>query len=811
MVGVLRGLHAHRHRHLRAEVNGQPVSTGQGADYQPGTVPAEAVEQSVRRPAEAGPRADRGGPGRHPDAAGDAAEARPRPARHHPHRRPGGPAVQPVARGAVARPPPTTPRRPRRCPRRATPTAAAPPVATAQPATAPYAQVASPAPPRRPTRTTPPTRCSGCAARPRAWSPTWRPASRSRRRRRSARSRPSSWSTTASSSTTTCCAAAAARSRSRTSSASRWSRRWRDMPAMNAGYTLEDGKPARRHPGARQPRPRDRPGQAGRHPSAARAEHQERRHDGLRPVLGRVRGRRPPRPRQQAHRRRTSPGTTISLTNPGTIGTVHSVPRLMAGPGHDHRRRRDGLPGRVRRDVRGAPQPDGHLQGAHADVDLRPPDHPGRAVRRLPADRRAASCSAQDGFYDRVFAALRVPVRAGPLGPRHRPTPTTTSDKPGRIAELIHSYRSRGHLMADTDPLAYRQRKHPDLDVQTHGLTLWDLDRTFPTGGFGGKHRMKLRDVLGLLRDSYCRTIGIEYMHLAGPASSARWLQERLEPGTPARRARTSCASCAASTPPRRSRPSCRPSTSARSGSRSRAASRSSRCSTRSCPGPPTTGSTRSASAWPTAAGSTCWRTSPARATAQIFSEFEGNQDPKSRAGLGRREVPPRHRGHVHRRVRRDDQGLPRGQPVAPRGGRPGARGHRARQAGPHRPRRRRLLRAADPHPRRRGVRGPGRGHRDAQPLAAARVPHRRHHPRHHQQPGRLHHRPVARRARRCTRPTSPRACRCRSSTSTGTTPRRACGWPSSRSTTASSSTATSSSTWSATAAAVTTRATTRR
>ena len=38
-------------------------------------------------------------------------------------------------------------------------------------------------------------------------------------------------------------------------------------------------------------------------------------------------------------------GTTISLTNPGGIGTVHSVPRLMAGPGHDHRRRRDGVPG----------------------------------------------------------------------------------------------------------------------------------------------------------------------------------------------------------------------------------------------------------------------------------------------------------------------------------------------------------------------------------------------------------------------------------------------------------------------------------
>ena len=82
--------------------------------------------------------------------------------------------------------------------------------------------------------------------------------------------------------------------------------------------------------------------------------------------------------------------------------------------------------------------------------------------------------------------------------------------------------------MADTDPLEYRQRKHPDLDVTEHGLTLWDLEREFAVGGFAGKSLMKLRDILGVLRDSYCRTIGIEYMHIQDP-KQRKWIQDRIE------------------------------------------------------------------------------------------------------------------------------------------------------------------------------------------------------------------------------------------------------------------------------------------
>jgi 2-oxoglutarate dehydrogenase E1 component len=96
------------------------------------------------------------------------------------------------------------------------------------------------------------------------------------------------------------------------------------------------------------------------------------------------------------------------------------------------------------------------------------------------------------------------------------------------VHELINSYRVRGHLMADTNPLEFKQRSHPDLDVVNHGLTLWDLDREFATGGFGGTSMASLRDILGVLRESYCRRIGIEYMHIQDP-EERQWIQSRVE------------------------------------------------------------------------------------------------------------------------------------------------------------------------------------------------------------------------------------------------------------------------------------------
>ncbi|MDN4471709.1 multifunctional oxoglutarate decarboxylase/oxoglutarate dehydrogenase thiamine pyrophosphate-binding subunit/dihydrolipoyllysine-residue succinyltransferase subunit [Demequina sp. SYSU T00b26] len=222
-------------------------------------------------------------------------------------------------------------------------------------------------------------------------------------------------------------------------------------------------------------------------------------------------------------------GTTISLTNPGTLGTVHSVPRLMQGQGTII--------------AVGAMDYPAEYQGANPETVARlgvskvmtltsTYDH--RVIQGAQSGEFLAIVHRKllglDGFYDRVFSALRVPYEPVRWIQDSATDEATEAAKPAKLAELIHAYRSRGHLMADVDPLSSRPRKHPDLDVQTHGLTLWDLDRVYPTGGFAGEDRWVMRDVLNRLRDAYCRTIGLEYMHIADRAQRL-WFQERLEHG----------------------------------------------------------------------------------------------------------------------------------------------------------------------------------------------------------------------------------------------------------------------------------------
>ncbi|MEV0691836.1 multifunctional oxoglutarate decarboxylase/oxoglutarate dehydrogenase thiamine pyrophosphate-binding subunit/dihydrolipoyllysine-residue succinyltransferase subunit [Streptomyces sp. NPDC050388] len=220
-------------------------------------------------------------------------------------------------------------------------------------------------------------------------------------------------------------------------------------------------------------------------------------------------------------------GVTVSLTNPGGLGTVHSVPRLMQNqsvilgvgsmdyPAEFQGTSQDTLNKLGISKVMTLTSTYDHrvIQGAASGEFL-------RAVANL--------LLGENDFYDEIFEALRIPYEPvrwlKDIDASHDDDVT----KAARVFELIHSYRVRGHVMADTDPLEYRQRKHPDLDITEHGLTLWDLEREFAVGGFSGKTLMKLRDILGVLRDSYCRTTGIEFMHIQDP-KQRKWIQDRVE------------------------------------------------------------------------------------------------------------------------------------------------------------------------------------------------------------------------------------------------------------------------------------------
>ncbi|MFI5532726.1 multifunctional oxoglutarate decarboxylase/oxoglutarate dehydrogenase thiamine pyrophosphate-binding subunit/dihydrolipoyllysine-residue succinyltransferase subunit [Kitasatospora sp. NPDC051853] len=220
-------------------------------------------------------------------------------------------------------------------------------------------------------------------------------------------------------------------------------------------------------------------------------------------------------------------GVTVSLTNPGGIGTVHSVPRLMQNQGTIVGVGAMEYPAEFQGS---APETLARLGVSKTMTLTSTYDH--RVIQGAGSGEFLRSIHqlllGGNDFYDEVFESLRIPYEPVRWATDVATTHDDEVNKTARVMELIHSYRVRGHLMADTDPLEYKQRKHPDLDVTNHGLTLWDLEREFAVGGFGGQKMMKLRDILGLLRNTYCRTVGIEYMHIQDP-KQRKWLQERLE------------------------------------------------------------------------------------------------------------------------------------------------------------------------------------------------------------------------------------------------------------------------------------------
>jgi 2-oxoglutarate dehydrogenase E1 component len=225
-------------------------------------------------------------------------------------------------------------------------------------------------------------------------------------------------------------------------------------------------------------------------------------------------------------------GATVSITNPGTLGTVQSVPRLMPGQGAifgvgaltwpagfeaaDPRALAELGVGKVM--TLTSTYDHRIIQGAESGLFL----------------KFVAEClTGGHEFYDEVFSSLGIPYEPARWAKDSNPSTNEAEAerilKQIRVQALINMYRVRGHLNAHLDPLSSEPPPlHAELDLASYGLTIWDLQRSFVVDGLAGLHEAPLEKILSILRDAYCRTTGIEYGHIMDPVQK-RWLQERVE------------------------------------------------------------------------------------------------------------------------------------------------------------------------------------------------------------------------------------------------------------------------------------------
>jgi 2-oxoglutarate dehydrogenase E1 component len=222
--------------------------------------------------------------------------------------------------------------------------------------------------------------------------------------------------------------------------------------------------------------------------------------------------------------------TTATLSNPGTIGTQLSVPRLMPGQGLIVATGRIDYP----TEYQGADPATLAELGIGKVIGVTSTyDH--RVIQGAESGLFLAKVEdlllGGDDFYDRVFESLEIPYE--PLRWEADRGGASTADgameRQASVLRLVNMYRVRGHLLANIDPLRTKKiLSHPELDPAFHGLTVWDLDREFSVDDLPGPHRRPLRDVIDLLRDSYCGTVGVDYMHIQEP-DQKRWIQQRVE------------------------------------------------------------------------------------------------------------------------------------------------------------------------------------------------------------------------------------------------------------------------------------------
>jgi 2-oxoglutarate dehydrogenase E1 component len=226
-------------------------------------------------------------------------------------------------------------------------------------------------------------------------------------------------------------------------------------------------------------------------------------------------------------------GTTVSLTNPGTIGTVASIPRLMEGQSVIIATGAIEYPAEYQAM---APEALSQLGISKAIAISSTYDH--RIIQGAESGAFLARVHefliGKHDFYKKIFSDLGIPH--APLrwnidrNPFFLPGDQVHEQtlKEARVIELINAYRVRGHLIADTDPLhALPILYHPELDIENYGLTIWDLDRTFITDGLANRESMTLREILDVLQRAYCGKVGIEYRHIQSKEEK-QWIRDQI-------------------------------------------------------------------------------------------------------------------------------------------------------------------------------------------------------------------------------------------------------------------------------------------
>ncbi|MBO0800060.1 MAG: 2-oxo acid dehydrogenase subunit E2, partial [Blastocatellia bacterium] len=227
-------------------------------------------------------------------------------------------------------------------------------------------------------------------------------------------------------------------------------------------------------------------------------------------------------------------GTTISLTNPGTIGTVASNPRLMAGQGAII------ATGAIEYPAEYAAMTEEALsQLGISRIFTITSTYDHRIIQGAESGMFLAYIHelllGKHGFYEEIFADIGITYK--PLRWSVDVNPLLSGidrekqeiRKQTRLFEFINAYRVRGHLIADIDPLNMVPiHEHPELEAETYGLSIWDLDRTFFTNGLGGKEEATFREVCAMLVRYYCGKVGTESRHIQSQEQK-QWLRERIE------------------------------------------------------------------------------------------------------------------------------------------------------------------------------------------------------------------------------------------------------------------------------------------